>query len=79
MRTSEENKDHFEGVSLRGGVPKCPHHTAAPHILARFTNIQTLTHKALVQEIDFDLNLLVKKVTKKSVVFRKATKEIGKI
>ena len=78
MRTSE-NKDHFEGVSLRGGVPKCPHHTAAPHILACFTNIEILTHKAFVQEIDFDMNLLVKKVTKKTITFREATKEIGKI
>ena len=74
MRTSE-NKDHFEGVSLRGGVPKCPHHTAAAHILACFTNIEILTYKAFVQEIDFDMNLLVKK----TIAFREATKEIGKI
>ena len=79
MRTSEQNKDHFEGVSFCGGVPKCPHHTDAAHILACFTNIQILTHKALIQEPDLDINLLVKKVTKKSVVFRKATNEIGKI
>ena len=80
MRTSE-NKDHFEGVSLRGGVPKCPHHTAAaaPHILACFTNIEILIYKAFVREIDFDMNLFVKKITKKTMAFREATKEIGKI
>ena len=44
-----------------------------------FTNIEILTHEASVQEIDFDMNLLVKKVTKKTITYREATKEIGKI